>query len=117
MGRILAVEDPEHNDESRIVPKIELKWPVTNGNHNGPDPGKLNFFEPRLVQSHPTVTIPFDDRVLLVSLLNCAELASRFSEIAQPLNAISGIQFRMVAGGFDERRLLGTVRVMRSTGV
>jgi hypothetical protein len=69
------------------------------------------------MQSHPTVTIPFDDRILLVSLLNGAEFPSRFPEITQPLNAISGIEFRMVAGGFDERRLFGTVRVMRSTGV
>jgi hypothetical protein len=51
----------------------------------------LNLLEPRLVESHTTITIPLDDRVIFVSLLNCAEFSSRLSEVAQTLDAISGI--------------------------
>jgi len=49
------------------------------------------------MNSDTTVIIPFDDCVILVSLLNSAEFSSRFSEVAQTLDAISGIQF--LAGG------------------
>jgi hypothetical protein len=62
-----------------------------------------------LAESHPTVIIPFDDRVIFVSLLNCAEFSSRLSEVAQPLDAISGIEFLVGGRGLGERWLLGTV--------
>ena len=45
------------------------------------------------MESHTTVIIPFDDRVVFVSLLNRAEFSSRLSEVAQSLDPISGIQF------------------------
>jgi hypothetical protein len=45
------------------------------------------------VDSHTTVIIPFDQRVIFVSLLNCAEFSSRLSEVAQALDTISGIEF------------------------
>jgi hypothetical protein len=77
----------------------------------------LNLLEPRLVESHTTGIIPFDDRVLFVSLLNCAEFSSRLSEVAQTLDAISGIQFLVGSGGLGEAWLLGTVRVRRCAGV
>jgi hypothetical protein len=54
---------------------------------------RLNLLERRLVESHATVVIPLDDRVLFVSSLNCAEFSSRLSEVAQTLDAISGSQF------------------------
>jgi len=52
---------------------------------------RLNLFERWLVPSHTTVVIPFDERVLLISLLNGPELSGRLSEVAQTLDAISGI--------------------------
>jgi hypothetical protein len=45
------------------------------------------------VESRTTVIIPFDDRVIFVSLLHCPQLSSWLSEVAQTLNTISGIQF------------------------
>ena len=54
----------------------------------------LDLLERRLVESHATVIIPFNDRVVFVRLLNGAEFSSRFSEVPQTLDAISGIQFR-----------------------
>jgi hypothetical protein len=62
-----------------------------------------------LAESHPTVIIPFDDRVIVVRLLNCAQFSSRHSEVAQTLDAISGIQFLVGGRGLGERWLLGTV--------
>ena len=53
--------------------------------------------------------IPLDDRVIFVSLLNCAECSSRLSEVAQTLDAISGIQFLIGGSRLRERWLLGTV--------
>jgi hypothetical protein len=62
-----------------------------------------------LAESRTTLIIPFDDRVIFVSLLNCAEFSSRLSEGAQTLYAISGIQFLVGGRGLGERWLLGTV--------
>ena len=61
------------------------------------------------MESHTTVIIPFDDRVIFVSLLNCAEFSSWLSEVAQAHDAISGIQFLVGGRGLGERWLLGTV--------
>jgi hypothetical protein len=69
----------------------------------------LNLLEPRLVEPHTTVVIPFDDRVIFVSLLNCAEFSSRLSEVAQSLDTIAGIQFLVGGRGLGERWPLGTV--------
>jgi hypothetical protein len=65
----------------------------------------LNLLEPRLVESHTTVIIPSHDRVIFVSLLNCAEFSSRLSEVAQTLDAISGIQVLVGGRGLGERWL------------
>lgn len=69
----------------------------------------LHLLKRRLVESHTTVIIPFDDRVSFVSLLHCAEFSRRLSEVTQTLDAISGIQFLVSGKGFAERRLLGAV--------
>jgi hypothetical protein len=61
------------------------------------------------MESHTTVTIPFNERVVFVSLLNCAEFSGGFSEVAKTLDAISGIQFRAGRSGLGEWWLLGTV--------
>ena len=61
------------------------------------------------MKPHTTVIIPFDDRVIFVRLLNCAEFPSRLSEVAQTLDAISGIQFLVAGSGLGERWPLGTV--------
>jgi len=42
------------------------------------------------MESHATVIIPFDDRVIFICLLNYSEFSSRLSEIAQTLDTISG---------------------------
>ena len=83
----------------RVVPGVDtqLGW------------GRLNLLEPGLVESHTTVIIPFDDRVIFVRLLNCAEFSSRLSEVAQTLDAISGIQFLVGSRGVGERWFPGTV--------
>jgi hypothetical protein len=51
----------------------------------------LNLLEPRLVESHAPVIIPFDDRVLFIGSLNRAKFPGRLSEVAQTLDAISGV--------------------------
>ena len=61
------------------------------------------------MESHTIVMIPFNDGVVFVSLLNCAELSSRLSEVAQILDAISGTQFLAGGRGLGERWFLGTV--------
>ena len=69
------------------------------------------------MESHTTVIIPFDDRVIFVRLLNCAEFSSRSSKVAQTLDAISGIQFLVGGSGLGEAWFLGTVTVKRCAGV
>src|ERR1700686_1246884 len=68
-----------------------------------------NFLQPRLAEPHTTVIIPFDDRVVFVSLLNGTEFSSRLPEISQTLDAITGIQFRVGSRWLGERWLLGAV--------
>jgi hypothetical protein len=62
------------------------------------------------------VIIPLDDRALFVYLFNCAQLPSRYSEVAQTLDAISGVQFCAGGRGFGEAWLLGAVCVRGRTG-
>src|ERR1700691_1568202 len=66
----------------------------------------LNLLECGLVDSHTAVIIPFDFRVIFVRPLNCPEFSTRFTEVAQALNAVSGSQFQASTGGFGERRFL-----------
>jgi len=61
------------------------------------------------MESCTTIIIPFDDRVIIVSLLNRAEFSRRLSEIAQTLHAISRIQFLVGGRGLGERWLLRTI--------
>ena len=63
------------------------------------------------MESLTTVIIPLDDRVIFVSLLNCAEFSSRPSEVAQALHTISGIKVLVGVRWLGERCVLGTVRV------
>jgi hypothetical protein len=58
------------------------------------------------VDPHTTVIIPLDDRVLFVSLLNCAEFSIRLSEVAQTLDATSGNQLLAGRGGSESGGLL-----------
>jgi hypothetical protein len=55
------------------------------------------------VESHSTVIIPFDNRVIFVRLLNCAEFSSRLSKVARTFDSISGIQFLVGGRGLGER--------------
>jgi hypothetical protein len=93
-----------------------LQWPtITDANDS--DRSRLNLFERRLVQSHATVVIPLDNRVLFVSSLHCAEFSSRPSEVAQTLDPISGSQLLAGGGGLGEGWPLGTVSVGDRPGV
>jgi hypothetical protein len=83
-------------------------WPQKLGRSAQPCCG-LDLLERRLVQPHTTVVIPFDDRVIFVSFLNCAEFSSRLSEVAQTLDAISGNQFLVGGRGLGEWGSLRTV--------
>jgi len=52
-----------------------------------PDPAdrpcrELDLLERRLMESHATVIIPFDDRIIFVSSLNCTEFSGRLSEVS-----------------------------------
>ena len=76
-----------------------------------------NFLKPRLAQSHTTVVIPLYQRVVFVRLLNGSEYSGGFSKISQPLDAITGIQFRVGSRGLGERRPLGSVCVSRCSNV
>jgi len=58
-----------------------------------------------LLESLASIIIPFDHSILLVSLLDCAQLSRRLSEVAQTLDAISGLQFLVGASGIGESRL------------
>jgi hypothetical protein len=78
---------------------------------------RLNLLKPRLVVSPTTGIFPSDDRVIFVSLLNCTEFSTRLSEVAQTLDAISGIQVLVVCRWLGEAWLLGTVRVSGCAGV
>jgi hypothetical protein len=62
-----------------------------------------------LRESHTTVIVPFDDRIIFIGSLHCAEFSSRLSEVAQTLDPISGIQFLAGGRGLGERWLPGTV--------
>jgi len=101
-----------HNKHGRSAHKKLVKtahlpdWPQIGLPYCG-----LNLLEPRLVEPLTTLIIPLDDRVLFISLLYCAEFSSRFAKVAQPLDAISGIQFLVRGGRGGEARFLGTVGV------
>jgi hypothetical protein len=45
------------------------------------------------VKSRATITIPFDQRVLLVRALDCTNFSIWLSEVAQSFDPVSGIQF------------------------
>jgi hypothetical protein len=50
-----------------------------------------HFLKARLVESLTAVIIPLDDCVLFVRLFDRAQFSSRYSEVAQTLDAIPGI--------------------------
>jgi len=81
---------PSASNRSVIFPRLIPAW--LSG---------LNLLERRLVESHTTVIIPFDDRVIFVSLLNCAELSSR-----QPSTRSPGFSSWSVAEGSASGGLL-----------
>jgi hypothetical protein len=62
-----------------------------------------------LVLSGPSITIPLNDRVILVSFLNRAKFPSWLSEVAQTRDTISGIQFLLGCGRRSEGWPLGTI--------
>jgi hypothetical protein len=61
------------------------------------------------MESLTTVIIPRDDRIIFISLFNCAEFSSPLSEVAQALHAISGIKVLVGGRWLGERWLLGTI--------
>jgi hypothetical protein len=77
----------------------------------------LNLPERRLVNSHTTVIIPLDNRVIVVGSLDCAKFSVRRSEVAQTFDAISGIKFLSGGSGLDERRPFGSICVGSCSGM
>jgi hypothetical protein len=78
---------------------------------------RSSFCEPRVAQSHATVVVPLYKRVIFVRLLDCSEFSSRLSKIAQTLDAISGIQFRVRSRGLDKRWSPGSVCIRRGSSM
>ena len=103
----------------RQVPNGALLLPtrvVENTDVNDRCDGRLNLLQGRLVESHAAVN-PLDDCVLFVSSLNCAEFSGRLSEVAQTLDAISGVQFLAGGRGLGKRWSLGTLGVRNGSNV
>jgi hypothetical protein len=71
------------------------------------------FLKPRLTQSHTTIVVLFDKRVIFVRSHNRSESSCRLSEVAQTHDAISGIQFRVGSRGLVERWTLGPICLSR----
>jgi hypothetical protein len=67
--------------------------------HNGLTRWLADFLEPRVMDSHVTVIIPFENRVILVGPLDGAHFPSRYSEVAQTFDPIPGISCSPVADG------------------
>jgi hypothetical protein len=104
----------EDNDESRsfvfVLKQVSETWRIGfTALADWAQPcWLLNLLKPWLAESLPTVIIPFDDCVIFVGLFNCAQFPRRLSEVAQTLDAISGIQFLLgsrgsASGGFLAR--------------
>jgi hypothetical protein len=128
--RITPIRNPASNSRNqrtslgRIDPFPPLFFSTLLKSHNASGPRSipgwpcgLNLLERRLVESRATVVIPLYERVFFIRLLNCTEFSSRLSEISQPLDAITGIQFRVGSRGLDERWPLGSVCVSRCSNV
>jgi len=77
----------------------------------------LDFLKPRLMQSGTSVVIPLDHGVFFIRSFDCAQFSRRLPEIAETLDAISGIQFRLLWRGLDEWWPLGSVRISRCSSV
>jgi hypothetical protein len=69
----------------------------------------LNLLEGRLVDPYASVIIPLDNCIIVVGLLNGAELSGGLSEVAQTLNAISGNHSLASRSGLGERWPFGPV--------
>jgi hypothetical protein len=59
--------------------------------------------------SVPFVIVPFNDHIIIVRLLHCAEFSRWLSEVTQSLDAVSAIQILAGGGGLGEGRPPGTV--------
>jgi hypothetical protein len=78
---------------------------------------RLDLLERALVESHPAIIIPFDQRVLFVRSLYSAEFSGRKPEVAQTFNAVPGFKFLAVADGIGKRWSAGAVRIRRRPGI
>ena len=59
------------------------------------------------MESHTTVIIPLDDHVIFVRWHNRTKFSGRLSEVAQTLDAISGMQFLVGRRELGKRWLPG----------
>jgi hypothetical protein len=92
LGGSKGDHDTVHSRCGRFVQSKSLKRAVASRVGGSVQPCcELHLLERWLVESHTTIIIPFDDCVLFVRSLNCAEFSSRLSEVTQTLGAISGI--------------------------
>ena len=61
------------------------------------------------MESHPTVIIPLDDRVIFVGSFNRAEFSCRLSEVAQTFDTVPGFEFLVGGDGLGEAWFPGAV--------
>lgn len=76
-----------------------------------------DFLKPRLTQSHTTIVVPLDKRIIFVRSHNRSESSCRLSEVAQTHDAISGIQFRVGSRGLVDRWSFGSVCISSRSSV
>jgi len=78
---------------------------------------RLNLLEPRLAESHLTVSIPLHHRILFIGLTYGAQISSRLTEVSQSLNPISWIQLLTCRFGRGQQRPLSPIRVCCCPGI
>jgi hypothetical protein len=97
---------------SNLAPAVSLAdfgWPWWDGSNlrscwlgNGRNL-VADLLKPGLMQSHTTIVVPLDKRVIFVRSHNRSEPSCRLSEVAQTHDAIPGIQFRVGSSGSVEQ--------------
>jgi len=77
----------------------------------------LDFLKPRLMQSCTAIAVPLHYCVFFIRPFNSAQFSRRLPEIAQTLDAISGIYFQLLWRRLDEWWPLGSVCISRCSSV
>jgi hypothetical protein len=80
-------------------------------------PQALYFLKPRLMQPCTAIAVPLHYCVFFIRPFNSAQFSRRLPEIAQTLDAISGIYFQLLWRRLDEWWPLGSVCISRCSSV